>query len=197
MYTFVRIKNKRDKSYGSWYLKPESIEQVDEHWHKICASYMLKGISDFNQYASVKDGKLHRKGKHLTNWFAIGVEQLMNLLGGSYAEQSTILEEQAYKARVDMFGKYDMYLSNGMPVFIMNPGCKIAETKESDELVYPEQTEWLISDVRYMKCPNGQHWYAKINTYDVRDKDGNVKWDTKEEAENAADWFVKDCNKKY
>lgn len=197
MYTFVRIKHKRNKSYGGWYLKPESIEQIDEHWHKVCASYMIKGLYDFNQYVSVKDGKLHRKGQHLTNWFAIGVEHRMNLLGGSYAEQSTILENQAYKARVDMFGKYDIYLSNGMPVFIMNPSFEIVETKVSDEIAYPEQTEWLISDARYMKWPNGQHWYAKISTYDVRDKDGNMKWDTIEEAESAVAWFVKECNKKY
>lgn len=198
MYTFVRIKTKRDKSYGGWYLKPKSIEQIDEHWHKVCAPYMIEGMYDFNKSFKVRDGKLYASGsKHLTNWFASGVYDRITLFGGSYAEQSTILENHAYKTRIDMFEKYDMYLSNGMPVFIMNPTCEIAETKESDELVYPAQTEWLISDVRYMKWPNGQHWYAKINTYDVRDKDGKMKWNTKEEAENAAAWFVKECNKEY
>ena len=197
MYTFVRIKHKRNKSYGSWYLKPESIEQIDEHWHKVCSPYMIEGRLDFNQGYKVLDGKLHQRGKHLTNHFAGGVLDRIMLFGGSYAEQSTILENQAYKARVDMFGKYDIYLSNGMPVFIMNPSFEIVETKESDEIAYPEQTEWLINDARYMKWPNGQHWYAKISTYDVRDKDGNMKWDTIEEAESAVAWFVKECNKKY
>lgn len=197
-YTFVRIKQRHGNSYGSWYLKPKSVEQIDEHWHKVCAPYMVEGLDDFKKSFQTRDGKLYGSGiKHLTNWFASGVFDRITLFGGSYMEQSTILENQAYKARVDMFGKYDIYLSNGMPVFIMNPSCKIVETKESDELVYPEQTEWLMSDIRYMKWPEGTHWYAKISTYDVRDKDGNMKWNTKEEAESAAVWFVEQCNKKY
>lgn len=193
-YTFVRIKQRRGNSYGGWYLKPESIEQIDEHWQKVCASYMVEGRIDFNQYMGIKDGKLYRRGHHLTNWFASSVMDRMELFGGSYMEQSTILENQAYKARMDMFDKYEIYLSNSMVVFVMNPSCEIVETKESDELVYPEQTEWLMSDVRYMKWSEGVHWYAKISTYDVYDKDGNMKWDTKEEAESAAVWFVNKCN---
>lgn len=164
-YTFVRIKQHHGNSYGGWYLKPKSVEQIDEHWHKVCTPYMVEGRRDFNQYMTVKDGKLYRRGNHLTNWFASGVFDRIEMNGGSYMEQSTILENSAYKARVNMFGKYDIYLSNGMVVFVMNPSCEIVETKELDELVYPEQTEWLMSDVRYMKWFEGTHWYAKISTY--------------------------------
>ena len=36
----------------------------------------------------------------------------------------------------------------------------------------------------------GTHWYAKIGKRDIHDSEGNMKWDTKEEAENAAEWYL-------
>ena len=43
----------------------------------------------------------------------------------------------------------------------------------------------------------GVHWYAKIGNEDVRDKAGNMKWNTKEEAEEAARWFCQYLNWKH
>ncbi len=37
---------------------------------------------------------------------------------------------------------------------------------------------------------NGNHWYAKIGKLDIKDKDNNMKWNTKAEAEAAAKWFI-------
>lgn len=51
-----------------------------------------------------------------------------------------------------------------------------------------------MKDVRYMQWNihgnKGTHWYAKIGNLDIKDKDGNMKWDTKPEAENAARWYI-------
>ena len=35
-------------------------------------------------------------------------------------------------------------------------------------------------------------WYAKIGKRDVYDSEGNMKWDTKDEAEKAAKWFLEE-----
>lgn len=40
----------------------------------------------------------------------------------------------------------------------------------------------------------GTHWYAKIGNMDIKDEKGNMKWDTKEEAEKAAWKFVENLN---
>ena len=42
--------------------------------------------------------------------------------------------------------------------------------------------------------PKDKHWYAKIGNMDVRDEAGNMKWDTKEEAVKAAEWFCQYLN---
>ena len=36
----------------------------------------------------------------------------------------------------------------------------------------------------------GQHYYAKIGKLDVLDKNGNQKWNTKEETIEAAKWYI-------
>ena len=48
-----------------------------------------------------------------------------------------------------------------------------------------------IEETRFLQWPKGTHWYAKIGVIDVVDKEGNMKWDTKEEAERASKWFRK------
>ena len=72
---------------------------------------------------------------------------------------------------------------------------------ESNELVYPSEAQFHFEEVRYMQwdvhgVTKGQHWYAKIGNMDVKDKDGNMKWNTKEEAEAAARWFCMELNHK-
>jgi hypothetical protein len=39
------------------------------------------------------------------------------------------------------------------------------------------------------------HWYAKIGSFDVVDQFNNQKWNSKEEAKEAAVWFVKNYNR--
>lgn len=36
------------------------------------------------------------------------------------------------------------------------------------------------------------HWYAKTGKEDIKGPDGKMKWDTKEEAEKAAEWYIKE-----
>lgn len=71
---------------------------------------------------------------------------------------------------------------------------EIAETVESEKFAYLTKNNWCLDDVRYMQWNmlgnRGTHWYAKIGNRDITDKDGNMKWNTKKEAETAAKWFI-------
>ena len=89
-----------------------------------------------------------------------------------------------------------MYLDNGVVETRMLPDDEIVEERYEGTLVYPVETQVRLEDVRYMQwnMPDmnikGTHWYAKIGKTDIVDKDGNMKWDTKGEAEKAAEWFI-------
>ena len=68
---------------------------------------------------------------------------------------------------------------------------EITDERFSEELIYPIEAQYNFDDVRYIQWPDGKHWYAKVGNFDICDKEGNYKWNTKEEAMNAAKKF---CN---
>ena len=53
---------------------------------------------------------------------------------------------------------------------------------------------FIRKDIRYIQWKDGSHWYAKIGKYDVVDENGNQKWNTRNEAINAAYSFLKTLN---
>ena len=99
-----------------------------------------------------------------------------------------------------------MYFDNGVIETRMVNGDEIVDEVVKDNLEFPIEEQYRLEDVRYMQwgkmdylalglpesCKNygGNHWYAKIGKLDIKDKDGNMKWNTKAEAESAAKWFI-------
>jgi hypothetical protein len=70
-----------------------------------------------------------------------------------------------------------------------------------NELIYPREAQYHLDEVRYMQwdvpgVSKGVHWYAKVGNFDIVDEKGNQKWDTKEEAMAAAEWFCQELNYK-
>ena len=119
------------------------------------------------------------------------------LFGGTWVEAATRLENETLNNRLlDFRNGKESYFDNGVVETRMCDGDEIVEECIKDELVYPEEAHCRLEDVRYMRWDmpdlkiKGTHWYAKLGRFDVKDKDGNMKWDTKEEAEKAAEWFV-------
>lgn len=197
-YTFVRIHKKNSGEYGHWYLKPNSQEQVEEHFRKICGRVIKDGVHNYcNSVYVDQNGKFQRH--HTSDPFSTLVNMELDFRGGTFFERALEIEALALKTRMDSFAKGDeIYLAEGMTVFCMPSTCEIVETIDKDELEYPSKKNWTMEDVRYMQWGlidnKGEHWYAKICNRDVIDKDGNMKWNTKAEAERAAEWFI-DKNK--
>ena len=121
--------------------------------------------------------------------------------GNTWLEDAVKLENQVFQNRIKDFLKYGkIYLADGVQQLIFNEDVhEIVEEVECDELIYPREAHFHIEEVRYMQWdvpgyPKGEHWYAKIGNMDVKDKQGNMKWNTKEEAEKAAEWFCQELN---
>jgi hypothetical protein len=200
-YRFVKIK-RGSEGNGTWYFNPRTEEQVIEHFKTVVGSEIRDGVDDYIKGCVTVKDKSKQDGKwiyhaHQTTPWARAVEPYWHLNGGMWIESSIKLENELYQQRVNSFrsGK-DMYLDNGVVETRLVDGDEIVEEKFEKKLVYPEETHVRIEDVRYMQwnMPDlnikGTHWYAKIGKKDIVDKDGNMKWDTKEEAEIAAKWFI-------
>ena len=71
-----------------------------------------------------------------------------------------------------------------------NPYFEIVETYYNDKLEYPDFKKPTLDDVRFIQWNGGKHWYAKVNKEDVTDEFGRQKWNTKDEAEKAAKWYI-------
>jgi len=203
MYKFVRIKEKNDtKANGTWYFKPNSIKQVIEHFNIVFGKEIKAGIRD----------KMNANwAKHPDTAWRYAVDLTCNAKGMGWdchgmpwLEEAIKLENTVIQGRIkDFENGLDFYLANGVQEFIPSwDKYEIVEEIEKDLLEYPLIALVHFEDVRYMKWDmpdlniKGVHWYAKIGNEDVRDKNGNMKWNTKEEAEEAARWFCQELNHK-
>lgn len=184
-YHFVKFGN-------TWYLKPESTQDIIDHFQKICGREIKDGVEDyFNNMVLVPgiDGKPYWFSKnHSSSVWRNAVEQLAGLKCQTYLQCGNTLENETLQDRLRFFleGRF-IYLRDGLPYYI---GMEIPEYDEevwSDELVYPY--EYNYDDVRFLQWPNGIHWYAKIGGMDIVDKYGNQKWRDKSYAIEIAKRF--------
>jgi len=194
MYKFVKIRPKdQSEKKGYWYFVPNSIEQVQEHFTKIFGQEISAGVKD--KFSSIT------KYKHPETAWRFGVDTLNRFSGNPWVVDAVNLENQVLHSRIDDFLKYGkIYLADGVQQFMYRDDLfEIVEEVDSEILSYPREAQVHIEEVRYMQWevpgyPKGEHWYAKIGNMDVRDKEGNMKWNTKEEAIKAAEWFCQELN---
>lgn len=65
---------------------------------------------------------------------------------------------------------------------------QVLEELEREEIIFPEDERLGIKISRWFE---GKHYYAKVGQYDVKDEEGNLKWNTAQEAEKQAKKFKK------
>lgn len=196
MYKFVKIVSKyggEKKKGGFWYFVPNSIDQVQEHFTKVFGQEISAGVKD-------KFGTIEANKHPETSWrYAVDITNRFS--GNPWIVDAVNLENQVLHNRINDFLKFGkIYLANGVQQLGFNESVhEIVEEVECEELVYPREAQFHPEEVRYMQWdvpgfPKGEHWYAKIGNMDVRDKQGNMKWNTKEEAVKAAEWFCQYLN---
>ena len=63
--------------------------------------------------------------------------------------------------------------------------AKIEADPEDEDVRRP-----TLDDVKYSTWYGGKHYYAKIGKIDIVDRDNNQKWNTLNEAKEAAKWYI-------
>lgn len=200
-YRFLKIK-RGDST--NWYFHPRTEEQLLEHFHTVVGSEIRDGLKDYVESSlQVKDNRDPRgyvwyHAHPTTPWRrAVEGRGWICYESETWLEASCKLEHDMLVSRLRSFRLgQEMFLDNGLIETRWVPGDQILEVMFKDSLEFPPETHLRFEDVRYMRWDmpdlpvKGTHWYAKLGHRDIVDKDGNMKWDTKEEAEAAAWWYV-------
>lgn len=186
-YKFMRIRSINDnKSNGIWFLYADSLTIIEEHFKLYGMDYFREGIQSYINHSN--------KPGHFTNKFAYLISITSQTSDNKFLPWPLVaakIENEMYQSRIKGYIKgIKQYLSKDMTVLIDNPSIEILETIEKDNIVYPDINKVNLSDVRYIRWNEGKHWYAKIDKLDIVDKYGNQKWNTRQEAEAAAKWYI-------
>ena len=187
MYHFVKFNN-------TWYLKPEKLEDVIEHFKKFCGREFKEGFEDFRDNVSVKkdyNGEKYLYSKnHSSSLWRYAVEMTMQFGGESWLNAANSLEEQTYKDRIERFleGK-PIFLTDGLPYYPPKEWPEYDEEVWKNELEFPY--EYNYEDCRFLQWPDGRHWYVKIGNIDIGDKYGNYKFSDKSYAQKVAKAWCK------
>lgn len=127
---------------------------------------------------------------HFIHEFAFAIKQTVEVTGKSILETAALLENKILTDRISNFQKgIKQYLSHGLIVTVADES-KIMETRFSDTLIFPDELTPTLKGIRYINWPGGVHYYAKCGSFDVVDQCGNQKWNSLEEAQDAAKWYV-------
>ena len=177
-YKFIRINEKYGDGYGKWYFKPSTIEQILEHWYRYCCVEIAEGMKE------VADNLLRKSKNQFTQHYTTYYGSLVNMMSEakckSVWEIASELERELLQSRLTELDE-NTYFTNGLTKFIFVDNIyEITDEIDSDELVYPDEKNLNIKDVRFIQWPDGKHWYAKIGKIDIVDEQGNQKWNTKE-----------------
>ena len=193
-YTFAKIRNKgKENDKGHWYLLADSINTIKEHFNTYGKSYFKEGVADYFRYLSIGSvGHYEHRFPYIVEITAQKPENQ----GLPWVIVATKVENLMLQTEIGLFNKgVKFYLNKEMVSLVDNSTLEVIETVIKEKLVYPDDEEMSLDDVRYIQWDNGTHWYAKIGKFDVVDKDNNQKWNTKKEAQEATKWFIENFDK--
>jgi hypothetical protein len=182
-YTFIKLKKS-----NVWLFVAKNPDDVRQHYLTYCAPIIKEGTSYIiDKYV------LFKPCQHPTNMFASafqGMKPVFDLNGiKTIPEMLAKLEIEIQTARESQ--TFPIYLFNNLKVYGGTINSEdVYEKNESEKLIYPDDINMDIDDVRYLQWKGGTHWYAKIGKMDVTDENGNQKWNTRKEAENASKCFI-------
>ena len=188
MYHFVKF-NK------TWYLKPESEQDIIDHFKKICGREFKEGFEDYKNNVVVKkdyNGNPYLYSmNHSSSVWRNAVELCeMKLKGLNWLNGATSLEDRTFKDRIEMFIKGKaIYLRDGLPYYCCNVHPTYEEEVWKENLEYPY--EYQYDDCRFIQWPDGRHWYVKCGNIDIVDKYGRQKWSDKSYAQEVAKAWCK------
>lgn len=180
-YTFVKPIDTKTGIVYDWCLKISDIETLFMYEHRVTANK----VKEVFRESLIPLGQKENKHQSIENMI-ICLKHERGEDNKSWVECCSDFFDIAGKGRLKVLeDRGAIYIQKSGGFFPHSSTLKIIEEKVCSDIVFPES-----KDVRYIKWPNGTHWYVKVSNIDVK-VDGKMKWDSKAEAEEAYKKFVK------
>ena len=148
MYHFVKFNN-------TWYLKPESVQDIIDHFNKICGREFQEGFEDYINNVVVKkdhngEPYLYSRNHSSSVWRNTVELCEMKLKGRNWLEGATSLEKKTFEDRIKMFNKGKaIYLRDGLPYYCCNVHPTYDKEVWKETLEYPY--EYQYDDCRFIQ----------------------------------------------
>lgn len=216
MYKFIRYKYREHLTtkevISQWMFTPQTEKDVFDFFYKYTMSqaenhklHLIETVSNPKNRSLAegingiklgwKDPYVLHNGHPNNNWDNVH-QYFMELIDDKYASEEVaigmydIIASKMLLSRLDTFKKgIPMYFDKEAMVCRCLPDIDIVDTVEKEELVFPDD-DYNIEQVKYIQWDGGKHWYAKIHNEDIV-VDGEQKWNTKIEAEEAVKKFFR------
>lgn len=200
-YEFVRFKSLvNGEESKKWWLVVDTPRMVIDHAAKFLKPAMQEGF-DLSASAAIQAVFKHGDVSlmpHPANMAAAAIQQISSInyqdSPMAFFHTANMMLKDAIDSRLKRIEKgKTIYLEDGVREFGYNendPHFEIVERCYMDEMTFPDFKTPTFDDVKFIQWPGGSHWYAKVNREDIVDKDGNQKWNTRYEAEKAAEWYI-------
>lgn len=191
MYHFVLLDN------HTWYLKPETEQDVLDHFNKVMGREFRLGFEDRKEGTHIIKGindpsKPEIMLNHPSSPWRIAVEMEERMKNQSWLGAADSLERRTLQDRLKLQREgRTLYLSNNLTYFVPNDKnpMQVIDEVWKEELVYPSKYDF--DSARCVLNPDGR-WEVYIGDTQVRDEYGRTSWSIKAYAMEMARKF---CNK--
>lgn len=104
------------------------------------------------------------------------------------------VNSKGFQSKWNAINKYGkIYVNEVGGWFMLQDGMRILKTVQTETFKFPDVL-YAESDIRITQFNGGKHFYAKVGDFQVVDKDGDTKWNTRQFAETVAKKFLENLN---
>jgi len=187
IYARHKMHPKVEKRHEQWYLLIDNQDSFDEF-----ISIRSNGL--VAKYFEMKKDMATKKFGHYADMEKVVIDLRMEMTRGrkSVLDDCKVLDSflEGYFLIFMRMGKF--VVSPNYAFRHIDDSFEILDTVEKKKLIFPQVTS---KDIKIVRWPNGKHYYASVGGQQVT-IDGQVKWNTPEEATEKAEEFLKKNRRK-
>ncbi|MCK5615642.1 hypothetical protein KAR91_77980 [Candidatus Pacearchaeota archaeon] len=193
MFTFCKIKDKEcpNIKYG-YYLRIQTVVELMDWFN----ATMSSNAHDYSEMIHSKvlwgDGD-HPAPLNKFEEILVTYNDKLCLIYGcqniSLSKSVLYITDTILKSKIDMLSKFGVIYINAVGGFLFGESIKESGIVRRAEMLFPKDP-----DIKVFRWPGGKHWYARVGYTEV-EVSGEIKWNTKDEAEKKAKYFKRKIRK--
>lgn len=185
MYTFKRLQHKEHTYIIGWYLEIKSYKELLEY--KLTAEKSILNRTFADEFSVIQAEAAGWK-QHPANRLNEAIHTLMNVRDCGWMDICSKITIEGFRNQKKCLEEgYQLYFNSSLMGYMIDKDGEDYLTLDeytSDKIMFPD-----YKDAKFTQWDGGKHWYVRVGNIDIYDKDGNMKWNTRKEAEEALEWY--------